>query len=179
MICTPNDESIQCYCDADFAGLWNTDLAMDCSSTAQSRSGYVISYGNCPVVWASRLQTEIALSTTESEYISLSQALREVIPLMRLIIELDQNGFTLQTQMPQMHCKVFEDNSGALEMARVPKMRPRTKHLNIKYHHSREAVKNGLISIHAIGTAEQRADIFTKPLGTELFFRFRLALMGW
>ena len=118
-------------------------------------------------------------STTESEYISLSQALREVIPMMRLLTKLHAVGFAFHTEIPKMHCKVFEDNSGALTMARTPKMRPRTKHLNIKYHHFREAVHNGLISIHGISTENQWADIFTKPLGDTLFLRFRLAIMGW
>ena len=61
--------------------------------TARSRSGYVIKYAGCPLMWASRLQTEIALSTTESEYISLSTALRGVIPIMNLIGELREAGF--------------------------------------------------------------------------------------
>ena len=65
-------------------------------------------------------------------------------------------------------------------MARMPKMRPRTKHINVKMHHFREHhVANGDISIHAIGTLEQLADIFTKPLGVDLFTRFREAILGW
>ena len=80
---------------------------------------------------------------------------------------------------PKVHCRAFEDNSGALEMARSPKMRPRTKHLNIKYHHFHEAVEAGDITIHPISTHDQLADIFTKPLGDSLFDRFRTAIMGW
>jgi hypothetical protein len=53
LICRPNDESFQCYCDADFAGNWNVDIAESDSSTARSRSGYLITYGNCPLIWAS------------------------------------------------------------------------------------------------------------------------------
>jgi hypothetical protein len=64
-------------------------------------------------------------------------------------------------------------------MARSPKLRPRTEHLNIKYHHFREAVDAGDISVHAIGTENQWADIFTKPLSHVLFNRFRAAIMGW
>jgi hypothetical protein len=149
------------------------------SSTARSRSGYVIMHNNCPIIWASRLQTEIAMSSTESEYISLSQSLREVLPLMELAKELSAAGFNLGIITPKVHCKAFEDNSGALEMARTPKMRPRTKHLNIKYHHFREAVESGIVSMHAIGTADQLADIFTKPLPLELFKRLRKSIMGW
>jgi Reverse transcriptase (RNA-dependent DNA polymerase) len=179
MICTPKHESLVCYCDADFSGNWNASIAEDDPSTARSRTGYIIFYDGCPVIWSSRLQTEIALSSTESVYISLSQALREVIPLMRLIKELHNAGFDVPHSTPEVHCKVFEDNSGALIMAQSPKIRPRTKHINIKYHHFRQAVENKDISIHKIDTKDQLADILTKPLTSDLFFKFRLAIMGW
>jgi hypothetical protein len=177
--CSPNNESFVCFADADFAGNWNAEIAEWDGSTARSRSGYVIKYANCPIIWASRLQTEIALSSTESEYISLSQALREVLPLMRLVNELAMANFHMTNATPRVNCKAFEDNVGALTMAQTPRLRPRTKHLNIKYHHFRDAVEQGLVSIHGIGTEDQQADIFTKPLGTELFAKFRKAIMGW
>lgn len=92
---------------------------------------------------------------------------------------MSQHGFVFDSAPPQVHCKVFEDNVGALTMAQTPKMRPRTKHLNIKYHHFREAVEDGTVSIHSIGTADQQADILTKPLGNVLFVKFRKLIMGW
>ncbi len=58
-------------------------------------------------------------------------------------------------------------------------MRPRTKHLNIKYHHFREEVKKGTISIYHVSTEEQIADIFTKALGESLFMKLRERMMGW
>jgi hypothetical protein len=79
----------------------------------------------------------------------------------------------------QVHCTVFEDNLGAMEMAKVPKMRPRTKHMNIKYHHFREAVRKGWVSVQYIPTAQQPADVLTKPLGFELFRKHRKEIMGW
>jgi hypothetical protein len=72
---------------------------------------------------------------------------------MELAKELAKAGFNMGTKNPEVHCKEFEDNSGALEMARTPKMRPRTKHLKIKYHHFREAVEQGLVTIHAVRTS--------------------------
>jgi hypothetical protein len=165
IICRPNDRSVECYSDADFAGNWNKEESeFNRDHTARSRTGYIIKYAGCPLVWASRLQTEIALSTTESEYISLSTSLREVLPLMELIRELEGAGFVFTKDKPRIYCEAFEDNEGALEMARSPKMRPRTKHINIKYHHFRDAVTRGDITIHAIDTGDQQADIFTKPL---------------
>jgi hypothetical protein len=55
----------------------------------------------------------------------------------------------------------------------------RTKHLNIKYHHFREEVRKGTISIYHIRTEDQIADIFTKPLPEVHFVKFREKMMGW
>jgi hypothetical protein len=85
---------------------------------AKSRSRYVITYLGCPLIWASRLQTVFALSTSEAEYIALSTALRDVIPMMDLLNEMKETGHDVQSR-PMVHCKLFEDNSGALEFARV------------------------------------------------------------
>jgi hypothetical protein len=68
---TPVDKGFDCCSDADFSGNYNHKTAADDPSTAKSRSGCVIFYAGCPIYWASKLQTEIALSSTKSEYISL------------------------------------------------------------------------------------------------------------
>jgi hypothetical protein len=179
MIFKPVQKSFEVFSDDDFSRNWDINIAENDQSTARSRTGYAIKYANCTIACASKLQTEIALSSTKSEYIALSQSLREVIPLMRLVNELNANGFAVPGETPRVLCKAFEDNSGALEMARTPKMRPRTKHLNIKYHHFRDAVLRGDISILPINTLDQIADVFTKPLGLQLFIKFRKLLMGW
>ena len=97
----------------------------------------------CPIVWKSQLQTEIALSSTESEYTGLSYALRETIPIMELLNEMQKHGFPVVKEKARVHCRVFEDNSGAIEMAKVHKFRPRTKHINVKLHHFRDYVERG------------------------------------
>ena len=179
IICTPNEDSVECWADADFAGNWDIDHAEYDPNTAKSRTGYVIYYAGCPIIWASKLQTEIALSSTESEYVALSQSMREVLPMMNMIRELAENRFHFNTTTPRVLCKAFQDNSGALEMAMVHKMRPRTKHMNIKYHHFREAVTNGEVTMVSVSSEDQLADIFTKPLSEALFYKFRLSIMGW
>ena len=77
----------------------------------------------------------MALSTTEAEYVALSMAMREQLPLIQLIKEVISHKDKSKLQPTTIHCKAFEDNSRALEMAKVPKMRPWTKHLNNMYHH--------------------------------------------
>ena len=103
-------------------------------------------------MWQSKLHTETALSTTEAEYVALSAALREVICLMGLLKEAPQHGILNITCTPNIHCKVFEDNNGALEMAKIHKHRPQTKHLNIRLHDFRDYVEQKEISIHLINT---------------------------
>ena len=76
----------------------------------------------CPITWSSKLQTEIALSTTATEYVALSQAIYEVLSSMQLVTELFEAGIVDARVDPKLYCKVFEDNKGALEMATMPKM---------------------------------------------------------
>jgi hypothetical protein len=139
----------------------------------------MVTYAACLLIWASRLQTEIALSTTEAEYISLSMALREVISLMDLCRELHAKVSNHIQPTPTVHCTAFEDNSGAFELATAPKMRPRTKHINSKYHHFRSHVDQKIIQIQQVKTEEQLADFFTKQCSLELFRKFRKSIMGW
>jgi Reverse transcriptase (RNA-dependent DNA polymerase)/GAG-pre-integrase domain len=180
LILNPRSHSFECYVDADFVGNWDRVNADVDPSTAKSRTGYVIMYGGCPMVWASKLQREVALSTTEAEYNALSESLREVISTMQLLKETKEKLHWVTTnQPPEVHCKVFEDNSGALEMSRLPKMRPRTKHICVRMHHFREHVRKGLISLHKIPTRYQLADIATKPQPVKLFVEQRESLMQW
>ena len=124
-------------------------------------------------MWCSKLQTEIALSTTEAEYISLSKAMRGVIQLMNLMVEVG-DIFPLHNPKPKFHCKVFEDNNSCIRVAESPKFTPRTNHIAIKYHHFRKNVTDKEIYISPIYTKDQLADIFTKPLDRVIFTKLRL-----
>jgi len=119
------------------------------------------------------------LSSTESEFISLSTALRATIPIMELVKELTGQGFDMVSTQPTVHCHVFEDNIGALEIAKVPKMRPRTKHVNVKFHHFQDYVDRREITLHAINTHDQPANMLTKPLATPMLAQHHATIMGW
>ena len=170
-------KGLECHVDAGFAGAWSNADA-DNPDNVLSRTGYIISYAGCPISWCSKLQTEIALSTAEAEYIALIQATREVLPLMTLLEELNEL-VPLHLPTPKIKCKVFEDSTSCIAMANAQKFSPRTKHIALKYHHFRQHVKSGRLEIHKISTSEQTADIFTKPLASELFCYLRRKLMGW
>ena len=120
-------------------------------------------YEKCPIYWRILLQTEIALSNVEAEYIELSSALQEVLPLMTMMEEINK-VFPLLIQNPNFVCKVHEDNQYSIKMATMTKFSPRTKHIALKYHYLRSNVKYGRVEITSTPTDEQLADILTKPL---------------
>jgi hypothetical protein len=182
MIYSPSNQSFNVYVDASFTGDWDPQNAEWDPDTARSRTGYVILYASCPVIWASKLQTEIACSTTEAEYLAISTATRKVLPLMELIQEIQRQGCGLQATLPNLHCCVFDDNSGAVKLAtsvKNPKMHPRTRHINTKYHHFCNMVQDGTISIHPVSTSDMLADTLTKLCNKEIHTRLREQLMGW
>jgi hypothetical protein len=91
----------------------------------------------------------------------MSKALRDVIPMMNLLQEMREQNFKVVCIKLYIYCKVFEDNAGALELARLPKLCPRTKHINVCYHHFHEHLRKGLIKIFPNDTKDQIADALT------------------
>lgn len=171
------NRGLEVYADADFAGGYQRGHTDD-PDTAKSRSCYLVTYQGCLIYWSSKLQTEITLSTTEAEYVCLSESLRTTLYLMRFFTELQHKIPTLSRDKPVVHCTAFEDNMGAIGLSTAPKMNPRTKHINIKYHHFRSHVGTTL-TISKIDTKDQLADIGTKPLHAPVFCKLRLRLIGW
>jgi hypothetical protein len=169
---------LDCYGDADFAGLWGSEDSQD-AVCVKSRTGYVLTLGGCPLLWVSRLQSEIALSTLESEYISMSQAMRDLIPMRRLLKEVSTSLGVIGDGAAIMKSTFFEDNNGALGLATSPKLTPRTRHIAVKYHFFKEHIKPGEIEIVKVASEFQKADIFTKGLTTFTFESIRKLLMGW
>jgi hypothetical protein len=80
--------------DADFARRWHKKYT-ELRDNVLSRTGYVILFCICPVVRGSKLQSEIALSTTESENIALSTSLRELLPLGRILSDINNLSLSL------------------------------------------------------------------------------------
>ena len=98
---------------------------------------------------------------------------------MGILKEARKNGLQVEDLPPKVHSTVFEDNSGALELARLPKMRPRTNHINQAFHHFREHVERKDIIVNATPTDNQMPDILTKPLPEASFRKHRQSIMGW
>ena len=177
-------KGIECYVDPDFAGGYDKKDP-DNPRDYLSRTGYVVKYAGCPIVWTSKLQSLIAMSTTEAEYLALSAAMREVIFIKQLMEELATHGVKFNDIKPEIKVNVYEDNVGAIELAKLPKLRPRTKHIGIQYHHFRSWTSRGIndeeprVKVQHISTEIQQADIFTKPLARVQFQALRKLLCGW
>ena len=83
---------------------------------------------------------------------------------MGMLKEATEQGLQVNYLPPKVHCTVFNYNSSALGLARLPKMRPRTKHINQAFHHFREYVEHQEVKVKSTPTENQVADIMTKPL---------------
>ena len=173
------NQGLNCYVDADFAGLYGYEDEQDPVSV-RSRTGFTLTLFGCPIVWSSKLQSEITLSSTAAEYVAFSMAMRELLPMRALLEEVGSklNLKFLKTSL--VRSTVFEDNQGCLSLVNVPKMSPRNKYLALKYHFFRSEIgeEKGVIAKY-INTKEQKADIFTKGLPVAQFQHIRKLLIGW
>ena len=171
---------IDVYVDADFAGLWPHEDKND-PTCVKSRTGFIICVSNCPVIWISKLQNEIALSTMESEYIALSYAMRSVLPFKTAVFAVSKAIGLSNERSTMFKTTVWEDNAGALTLANMEpgRITPRSKHFAIKYHWFRSHLKLNQVEVQKIDTHNQKADILTKGLTTATFQTIRKLLCGW
>jgi len=144
-----SDSLFTTYTDADFAG--NPD-------NSRSTGGYVVKMGIAAISWSSRLQSFVALSTTEAEFVASTSASQEILWLRNLFYEL---GYTHPSASP-----LFIDNRSALSVAKNPEHHGRMKHLDLRFYWLRDEVAKGTISITHIPTDVMTADIMTKALGS-------------
>ena len=87
-------------------------------------------------------------------------------------------GYDLISTETIVYCKAFENNYGALEIARLPKMRPHTKSINVIYNHFWDYVRLGMIKIYHISNHDQVADMFTKAMTQNNFVKHRVKVCG-
>jgi hypothetical protein len=135
------------YSNADLAG--NVD-------TGRSTTGYVVKMGTGAVSWSSKLQSIVALSTTEAEFVAAVSAGQESIWMSQFLAEL---GYDTSSTAP-----LLMDNQSAIQAARNPEHHGRMKHLDLRYFWLRDEVVKGHLAPHYIPTAEMAADILTKAL---------------
>jgi hypothetical protein len=125
----------------------------------ESVSGFVVTIAGGTVSWSSKKQGSVALSTTESEYMALLHALKELIWLLRFLREI---GYDISNQNV-----IYTDNQGAIALANNPEYHARTKHNDIQYHFVRNCVEDGTMRLEYCPTEDMVVDGSTKALGPE------------
>ena len=122
---------VDCYADEDFAGLWGHENSQD-PICARSRTGFVATFANFPLLWVSKLQTDIALSKLHSEYVALSHSVRALLPLKSLIKEvIDNLGIDSEKLKFLSSSTIYKYNNGAIVVAKSPSMTPTSKHISV------------------------------------------------
>lgn len=147
LVYTKNVSDFTGFVDADWGG----------GEGRKSFSGFVYFLANGPVSWAAQKQKVVALSSTEAEYIGITEASKDAVFLSNLHVELFGQS---------IHPLLYNDNQSALKMARNPIFHGKSKHIDIRHHYIRELIKNGRLTLKYLRTDEMTADIFTKALGS-------------
>ena len=142
-----DSELFTSYTDADHAG---------CPDTGRSTSGYVIKMGTGAISWSSRLQTIVALSTTEAEFVAAVSAGQEMLWLRNLFTDF---GFDVTSAST-----LRIDNLSALSVAKNPKHHGRMKHLDLHFYWLQDEVAKDRIEVVHLRTLHMPADILTKSL---------------
>ncbi|KAL5774537.1 hypothetical protein ACOSP7_012094 [Xanthoceras sorbifolium] len=143
------DTTLTGYVDADLAG--NVDIR-------KSTTGYVYTLGGTAVSWVSQLQKIVALSTTEAEYVAVTEASKEMVWLQSFLEELGKK---------QEDNVLYCDSQSAIHLAKNPSFHSRTKHIQLRYHFIRSLLEDGILKLEKISGAQNPADMLTKTVTTD------------
>ena len=138
------------FVDADYGG---------CRDTRRSTSGYVFTMAGGPVTWSSKRQATVVLSTVEAEYVAMSCCAQQMAWTQTWLDEVQ-----IGHDMPGM---IMGDSRGALALAKNTKDHGKVKHIDIRHHYLRELVKSEQIVFIQVPSADNLADLFTKPLSRD------------
>ncbi|KAL7475932.1 hypothetical protein ACHAW6_007030 [Cyclotella cf. meneghiniana] len=171
---------VDAFPDDDFSGLYGY-AKITCPEVVKSRTGYLITVCDCPVVWVSKLQTKSALSMMEAEIVALAHCCRDLFPIIDIVTEFGKVIGLPSKDLALMHVSVHEDNAGDLILAQTipPEFTPQSKHYAIKTVWFREEIQKRSIKLLKIDRVEQLGDIFTKCLPHATFECLRKKMMGW
>jgi hypothetical protein len=143
-----------CYSDSDYAG--DPD-------TRRSVSGYILYVGGVPICWRSKAQRSITLSSSEAEWIALSEATKEIMFVLQLL-----KSMHIKVELP---ITVRVDNIGAIWMSQNVNTSNRTKHVDIRTKYVNEYCEDGVLKIIFVKSADNDSDIMTKNLGGDLHLK--------
>lgn len=144
-----NTDGLAGFTDAD----WGTS-----DNTRHSVCGYVYTFHGGAISWLERQQNVVALSSTEAEYIGITHAAKEALWLHMLLSDLVHPDFSSHA------VRLYNENKGAMDLAKNNAYHARTKHISIRYNFIREAVEQQQVDLGYRRTEDMPADLFTKPV---------------
>ena len=156
---SPDKNRLVAYSDSDWAG---------CPDSRKSLSGYLIMLNGGPVQWKSKVQSIVAHSSTEAEYIAVSVVCNEIVWIKRV---LDFLGYSQHTT------SIHVDNRSAICLAESEKDDRRTRHIDVKYHLIKGLVNSKQIVLHHISGTDNPADMFTKSETVKMFMSMRNVIL--
>lgn len=137
---------LEAFADAD----WAND-----PNDRKSFSGFVIKLGGNTISWESRKQRCVAMSSTEAEYLSMSNSCKDILFIRNLLFELTGKYFK---------CELRNDNQSAIKMLSTKDCHKRTKHIDVRYHFIKDLISKNYINVTYLPTSMMVADVLTKPL---------------
>lgn len=149
---------------ARLVGFSDSDHAGDINDR-KSTTGFVFFFNNNLISWCSQKQGGVSTSSCEAEYVAAAAAACQGVWLNRLVGEL------IGKEQPKF--KLFIDNKSAIALCKNPVHHSRSKHIDTKFHYTREQIEDGVLEVEHVSTEEQLADILTKALGRNKFVEFR------
>jgi hypothetical protein len=154
-----SDLSPIAYVDADYGG---------CKDTRRSTSGFVFIMAGGAVAWSSKRQATVAMSTVEAEYVAMSRCAQQMVWMHNWLSEVE-----VEYSLPGL---LRGDNQGAIALTKTTKDHSKVKHIDIRHHYIRELLKSGSIAMEQVSSANNLADLFTKPLPRDHHHRLLAAL---
>lgn len=145
-------------------GFTDSDMAGDVDSR-KSTSGYLITFAGGAVTWQSRLQKCVALSTTEAEFIAITEACKELLWLKKFLQELG-----LKQERYVLHC----DSQSAIHLSKNSSFHSRSKHIDVRYHWIRDVLNDKLLQLEKVHTDDNTSDMLTKALTKDKHEKCRL-----
>lgn len=156
----PGQDKITGYSDADYAAD---------KSDRKSTLGYVFTFAGGAISWRSTKQRSVATSTTEAEYVALSTCAKQALWLRLLLADIGYSKF-IGSDTSSM--QIFGDNQSSLMLIENPQVHERSKHIDVCYHHVRDAVQKKLLYVQYTPSKSMLADGLTKPLPKPAFQEF-------
>jgi hypothetical protein len=147
-----NKWNLVVYTDSDWAGD---------KENRHSVTVYIMFLMGVPVMWKSRLQRTVALSSTEAEYYAISETAKEIKFIAQILQSLG-----IQVDLPII---VNVDNVGAIFMVENVTATSRTRHVDARYHYVREFIEEGFLKIIFVKSEDNKADGFTKNMKMDLY----------